>query len=306
MLSKDFAHDMGSTANKPPLNIEWCFFTYDNPISVYLHSDVYKGIEDPKDRIKFLWLLESRQFDANALNIIKDNLDVVLDTYEQIWTHNQELLNLSPKFKWTPAYGSFIRELDIYYKTKVVSMITSSKAHTPQQVIRYNYAHDNRDKIDVYGIGFNYIPYKEEGLKDYMFSVCIENDTYDTYFTEKVLDCFATGTIPIYMGTRRITEHFNENGIIFLDDDFDVSKLNRELYYSKMVAVIDNFNRVQKYSVLDDWIYENHLKDFKPEPVVYENHSEDPKPEPEVRTYHSPAFRPIERFSNRWRLSRRR
>jgi hypothetical protein len=54
----------------------------------------------------------------------------------------------------------------------------------------------NKDRIDVYGRGISEIPNKEVGLKDYMFSFAVENDTYDTYFTEKILDCFATGTIP--------------------------------------------------------------------------------------------------------------
>jgi hypothetical protein len=99
-------------------------------------------------------------------------------------------------------------------------------------------------------------------LNDYRFSFCAENDTYDTYFTEKILDCFATGTIPIYMGTKKVVDYFNSDGIIFFDGTFDVSTLTEELYNSKINAIKDNYERVQKYSVLDDWIFENHLKDY--------------------------------------------
>jgi ATP-dependent Lon protease len=49
------------------------------------------------------------------------------------------------------------------------------------------------------------------------------------------------------------------NGIIFFDGIFDVSTLTEELYNSKMEAIKDNYDRVQQYSVLDDWIFENHL-----------------------------------------------
>jgi hypothetical protein len=100
---------------------------------------------------------------------------------------------------------------------------------------------------------------KELGLNDYMFSVCIENCEHDTYFTEKILDCFATGTIPIYKGTRKITNHFNEDGILFLDD-IDIDNLNEDLYLSKIDSVIDNFERVLKYDVLEDWIYDKYIK----------------------------------------------
>jgi hypothetical protein len=95
-----------------------------------------------------------------------------------------------------------------------------------------------------------------------MFSFAAENDTYDTYFTEKILDCFATGTIPIYMGTQKIVEYFNADGILFFDGNFDLNTLTPELYYSKMDAIKDNFERVQQYSVLDDWLFENYLKHY--------------------------------------------
>ena len=50
------------------------------------------------------------------------------------------------------------------------------------------------DHVDFYGRGFETeIVRKEEGLCDYMFSIAIENASYETYF-EKLLDCFATGT----------------------------------------------------------------------------------------------------------------
>jgi hypothetical protein len=120
----------------------------------------------------------------------------------------------------------------------------------------------NKYKIDVFCRGIQEIPNKEIGLVDYRFSFCVENDTYDTYFTEKILDCFATGTVPIYMGTPKVAEYFNPDGIIFFDGNFDVSTLTEELYNSKIEAIKDNYDRVQKYSVLDDWIFENHLKDY--------------------------------------------
>ena len=192
MLSRNFAHDKGSTANKAPQLVEWCFNSYENPISVYLDNDLFKGIEDHKvdggSKKKFLLVIESRKFDGGAVDNIKNNLDAVLNTYEQIWTHNDELLSLHSKFKWTPAYGSYIKEFGIHPKTKMASMITSNKRWTRQHEIRHDFAMQNQDKIDVFGRGIQEIPNKEIGLKDYRFSFCVENDTYDTYFTEKILE----------------------------------------------------------------------------------------------------------------------
>jgi hypothetical protein len=61
------------------------------------------------------------------------------------------------------------------------------------------------------------------------------------------------------MGTKKVADYFNPDGIIFFEGNFDVSTLTEELYNSKMDAIKDNYDRVQKYSVLDDWIFENYI-----------------------------------------------
>jgi len=228
MLSRNFAHDKGSTANKAPINIEWAFNSYENPISVYLDNDAMQGVQDKSNgKLSFLWLIESKKFDGGASETIKNNLEAILDS--------------------------------IHEKTKLASMIVSNKRWTKQHEIRHDFAMANQTRIDVFGRGIAEIPKKEMGLNDYMFSFAAENDTYDTYFTEKILDCFATGTIPIYMGTKKIVEYFNPEGILFFDGTYDLDSLTPDLYYSKMDAIKDNYERVQKYSILDDWLYENYL-----------------------------------------------
>ena len=93
-----------------------------------------------------------------------------------------------------------------------------------------------------------------------MYSVTIENDKYETYWSEKILDCFATGTIPIYYGTPDITNFFNEDGIIFLNEDFDIKSLSKEDYQKRMSAIIDNFNKCLNYNIIEDIIYEKWIK----------------------------------------------
>ena len=99
-------------------------------------------------------------------------------------------------------------------------------------------------------------------------SIVIENAQYDDYFTEKLTDCFATGTIPVYWGTRNIGDYFNADGIIVIPDDgynrLDVelldfilsNKLTSDLYYGKMDAIKDNFERVKNMQLADDMLFE--------------------------------------------------
>jgi hypothetical protein len=52
------------------------------------------------------------------------------------------------------------------------------------------------------------------------------------------------------------------NGIIVLDDTFDIKSLTPELYQSKINAVQDNFNRVQNMIGADDLLF-NKINDIK-------------------------------------------
>ena len=54
----------------------------------------------------------------------------------------------------------------------------------------------------------------EEVYINAKFNICVENSRYENYFTEKLMNCFATRTVPIYWGAPNIGEYFNEKGII--------------------------------------------------------------------------------------------
>ena len=65
---------------------------------------------------------------------------------------------------------------------------------------------------------------KHEGLGEYCFSVAMENVRENYYFTEKLIDCFLTETIPIYWGCPKIGEIFDVRGM-FTFEDLDELKL---------------------------------------------------------------------------------
>ena len=262
LVSKPFAHAYSSTWWKTSDKMSWEYDTKNNPITFYIDSDLYSGINEKNDgKLKFLWGLESPQYNNDFINHVKNNLESVLDTFELIFTYSDELISLDPKFKFLPAGGFWIESPKIYEKTKLLSMICSDKVKTPLQQFRVNYALENKDNLDLYGHLYKGIQKKEEGLNDYMFSVCIENDEHDTYFTEKILDAFATGTIPIYKGTRKIVNHFNENGILFLDD-INLNDITPELYFSKMDVVKENFEKVLSLNVLENYMYDKYIINY--------------------------------------------
>lgn len=229
-------------------------------INFYVNLNCLDVLNDVSNTPKYVWLLESRNIIPHIYDFIEENKEFFACRCDGVFTCDKELAK-NPGFFYTVTNAApWVQDRQIFQKTKLISMISSNKSYTPGHRNRLKYVEKFKNYVDLYGDGFNRISKKEDGLKDYMFSINIENAVYDTYFTEKLTDCFATGTIPIFYGSRGVTEYFNEDGIIFLDDNFDISILTEDLYYSRMNAIKDNFERVLKFPIAEDYIYQNYLK----------------------------------------------
>ena len=213
-------------------------------IDFYVNQRVLEPFGKVNERPTYIWLLESKQIIQGVYDWVLANYDFVASRVDGIISCDKELCAKYPKFIYSVTNAApWVVDRQIFEKTKLVSMISSNKAMIPGHKETWSSLKSSKIKLICMVVDSNDISCKEEGLKDYMFSIAVENAVYDTYFTEKLTDCFATGTIPIFYGCRGVTEYFNEDGIIFLDDDFDVSTLTEELYYSKMDAIKDNYQR---------------------------------------------------------------
>jgi hypothetical protein len=82
--------------------------------------------------------------------------------------------------------------------------------------------------------------------------------------TEKLLDCFLTGTIPVYMGTRHTENYFDSEGIIYFEGDENLpdilNSLSKELYESKIESVNKNFDLAKQY-MFPEQIIQKYLED---------------------------------------------
>jgi hypothetical protein len=100
------------------------------------------------------------------------------------------------------------RTLDMSQKTKFCAMI----AGNPEGLRVNLYNSLSKDKqVDGYGnmFGNSLRTSKFEILSDYKFCLCPENSIYDGYITEKLIDAYAGGTVPIYSGDISVAEDFN-------------------------------------------------------------------------------------------------
>jgi hypothetical protein len=88
-------------------------------------------------------------------------------------------------------------------------------------------------------------------LFESMFHIAVENSVHDNYFTEKILDCFRTFTIPIYWGTDAVLDIFDRRGIIFARDLKDIQNALASLtigdYWSRLEAMAKNHEIAGNY-----------------------------------------------------------
>jgi len=256
------------------------------------NSDVYAITDDfvmkseyksvPKDK-KVALLIEPRAIVPEAYEYISKHYD----EFKYVFTGDDELLKL-PNAKPIIWGGVWYRleEIDITgyedkekkyktidpKKTKLISMICSDKELCELHKERKRIARKYKDKIDIYGTldGGTYID--DNIHKDYMYEVVIENDIQDIWFTEKICNCFANKTIPIYYGARNIGEYFDAryiikckdiddlenviNGVINFPDDY------KKAYEARKDKLNINYELSKQYEKFDEWFYKTYEKEI--------------------------------------------
>jgi len=220
------------------------------------------------DKGNIAWLLEPHDINPAPYAYVRQNAN----RYKEIWTHDKEFLNL-PNAKWYPVGGCWLEvdERKIYDKTKMFSIIASSKNQLPGHQLRHQIIAAAGDKIDAFGPRYKQFVkntmHKVEGLADYRYHFAIENCRRDFYFTEKLIDTLMTGAIPIYWGCPSIGNFFNTDGFIIFNDLYDLKEKLKlctpEYYDSKKAVIKENFDLAQNYILSEDWIYNNILQNEK-------------------------------------------
>lgn len=85
-----------------------------------------------------------------------------------------------------------------------------------------------------------------------MFHLAIENCRSTDYFTEKIIDCFRTKTVPVYWGCPNIGSHFDRAGILDVRyADETIAMLNSlcpDDYDERRIAIDQNFEIASLYA----------------------------------------------------------
>ena len=91
----------------------------------------------------------------------------------------------------------------------------------------------------------------KHGLFESMFSVIVENEYQDHYFTEKLIDSLRSFTVPIYLGAPNIARYFEADGLLLPGSMDELVAMANALspadYWMRLPALHENQRRSMPY-----------------------------------------------------------
>ncbi len=223
--------------------------------------------------VKYGMLTESRTIVPKDYEVFRRHKGLEKE-FKYIFTYDERILQEIENARFYPvAAGIWNRKMkDGLYRTKDrdISILSSDKVMCKLHRFRLELARMCKKEhlADTFGRfdGGAYVESVDDTLDRYRFALIIENDVSDYYFSERLTSCFAAQTIPVYLGARKITEFFNGDGMILLDrPDLELARerireCTQENYEAMLPAVLDNYERVQEYVNMQDYLYEHYLQ----------------------------------------------
>ncbi len=234
---------------------------------VRIYVDNERIIQDGKFQIYL-------QQEPEAIRPIKQHLLTHGDKYNAILTFDTDVLQRWPHAKLFTLYTeTWLQEkdytnIDVSQKQYKISCLVGGKRMTSGHEIRLSmYFHQTF--FQEYPFVFYrscappllpelthnpFLESKECSAKHalfttFQFHLAIENSRQDNYFTEKLVDCLVSKTIPIYYGCPNIGSYFDTSGWIVLEQGTPEELLQKcavlsSSYYSKYTETIEaNYKR---------------------------------------------------------------
>jgi len=256
-------------AGRTPKHIIWDRFNRGLDTHFYVHDNMKETSKLCKK--KYGLLRESESIIPNTYEWVLRESGIIKE-FDGVYTFSERVLDKYENAHFAIANGSWygrgrsyeeIEKELLDAKTKNISMVASNKCMCDMHRVRLSIAQTAKSGglVDVYGksVGM-YLPNKDDALTSYRYSIAIENDIQPFYFTEKVLDCFAAKTVPIYMGATKLSKWFNMDGVIVISpSDIDrlpdiLKNLGKEDYEERKEAIEDNFVRVRQFECIEDYL----------------------------------------------------
>ena len=155
-----------------------------------------------------------------------------------------------------------IRDFVFRRNSKIPLETVNRQLHDRRLALIEYFGHKGR--IDLYGTNWDSIynlPENWQGLKDiierlkpvpcvdkqeiisrYKYAICLENMEYPGYVTEKIIDCFAAGVIPVYLGAPDVVD------FVPVDSFIDLRKF---VSFDELNLYLETFNEEKALSMIN-------------------------------------------------------
>lgn len=263
LYDKEFAHLDNVCGYDAPDHIEWDREN-DQRVACFTERCMDRAtVQGAKAEVKVAWLIEPPAIhDYGYRQLIEQGHD----EFDYILTFDKRILDVLPgkAFWWTPG-GTWLwrRDWGVAVKRRGVNIVASTKSWTEGHQLRQHIIDRFGGAVDVYGYGRNPVENKI-ALRDYHYSIAIENSRLDWYWTDKLLDLFLMGTVPIYRGAPGIADYFNPEGMFLWDTPDELGRcLERatpESYERMLPAICDNYNRALRYAIPENHLWDSFFK----------------------------------------------
>jgi hypothetical protein len=214
-------------------------------VEIYIDTEEYHD----SSNVKLYFQLEPQAIQKTDSYILNNSTK-----YKTVFTYNPIVLQtcsnskylLFPACSWIS--GNHFRSLDLSKKQFQISCLTGSKHLTEGHTFRLNlyyYQTQIQEQIEVPITWFRssageilpevtknpiILEDKFPLFENYQYSFVIENSSQENYFTEKLIDCLITKTIPIYYGCPNIKDYFDTTGWIILTEKDPFHRLNEFIF----------------------------------------------------------------------------
>lgn len=239
---------------------------FNHPIEIWVDS--LRDLPKPGPSIKILLLIE-----PNSILGLREKTMKHHDYFDVILTYDDVLLEMLPEKAVLFEFGTtWIADHSFPDKIFGVSMVCGFKNYTEGHKLRHRIWRVQQSiripktfYVSSMGAGLWWkllshfrksagsptLGASKMPLFDTQFHIAIENCRDRFYFSEKLLDCLVTKTVPVYWGCPNIDRYFNPEGIIQVSSCDDliekVSRLTPEDYAKMSPAIEENYELAKPY-----------------------------------------------------------
>jgi len=182
-------------------------------------------------------------------------VEACYDQFDLILTYHDRLLQLPNAVEFL-SVGGWIDDIPLE-KRDQITYLMSSKIYTNAHRLRFMILRRLGDRKQIGPFEFFMhrspprVPSKDPFYANAKFNIACENQIINNMFTEKLLDCFTSRTVPIYFGCPNLEKYFDPRGVIqfWTVEQLEeiLANLTPEDYESRLPYIQKNYELSRPY-----------------------------------------------------------